>query len=221
MFGVSYEVYSKSKIKVRTMLEKMDLLKEIACDEDIEELRKIDKKEKKDLTQKDADIVTEIVERIQWNENVRLNANYLNLIVQWDDKMFKDIHLHLSEKQVQKCKNLKEMYCKTGLGSVFVKKQDREFVDQISLSKAIALSRPKKIVTERQQRTKLLLRKRERSKNKENIFTKEQQAISSILNDKYFSDPKNLFDEEDEVASIINDKPVFDPKNLFQQNTIN
>ena len=213
MLGVSDEVYSKSKMKVKTMLEKMDLLKEIACDEDIEELRKINKKEKKDLTQQDADIVTEIVERIQWNENVRLNANYLSAIVLWDDKMFKDIHL--SEEQVQKCKNLKEMYCKTGFGSGFVKKQDREFVDQISLSKAIVLSRTKKIVEERQQKSKLLLRKRERSKNKENIFTEEQQAIASILNDKYFSDPKNVFDEEGEVASIINDKPVFDPKKLF------
>ena len=213
MFVVSNEVYSKSKIKVRTMLEKMDLLKEIACDEDIEDLRKIDKKEKKDLTQQDADIVTEIVERIQWNENVRLNASYLNTIVQWNDKMFKDIHL--SEEQVQKCKNLKEMYSKTGFGVGFVKKQDREFVDQISLSKAIVLRKSNKIVKERQQRTKLLLRKRERSKNKENIFTEEQQAISSILNDKYFSDPKNVFDEEGEVASIINDKPLLDPKKLF------
>ena len=195
------------------MLEKMDLLNEIACDEDIEELRKINKKEKQDLTQQDADIVTEIVERIQWNENVRLNASYLNTIVQWNDKMFKDIHL--SEEQVQKCKNLKEMYSKTGFGVGFVKKQDREFVDQISLSKAIVLRKSNKIVKERQQRTKLLLRKRERSKNKENIFTEEQQAISSILNDKYFSDPKNVFDEEGEVASIINDKPLLDPKKLF------
>ena len=213
MLGVSDKVYNKSKMKVKTMLERMDLLKEIACDEDIDELRKINKKGKKDLTQQDVDIVTEIVERIQWNENVRLNANYLSLIATWNDKMFKDIHL--SEEQVKKRKNLKEMYCKTGFGSGFVKKQDREFVDQISLSKAIVLSRTKKIVEERQQKSKLLLRKRERSKNKENIFTEEQQVIASILNDKYFSDPKNVFDEESEVASIINDKPVFDPKKLF------
>ena len=213
MLGVSDEVYVKFRVKAGTMLERMDLLKEIACDEDIEELRKINKKGKKDLTQQDADIVTEIVERIQWNENVRLNANYLSLIATWNDKMFKDIHL--SEEQVQKCKNLQDMYCKTGFGSGFVKKQDREFVDQISLSKAIVLSRTKKIVEERQQKSKLLLRKRERSKNKENIFTEEQQVIASILNDKYFSDPKNVFDEESEVASIINDKPVFDPKKLF------
>ena len=213
MLGVSDEVYSKSKMKVKTMLERMDLLNEIACDEDIEELRKINKKKKKDLTQQDADIVAEIVERIQWNENVRLNSNYLCTITTWNDKMFKDIHL--SEEQVQKCKNLKEMYCKTEFGSGFVKKQDREFVDQISLSKATTLSKSKKIVKERQQRSKLLLRKRERSKNKENIFTEEQQVISSILNDKYFSDPKNVFDEKDEVASIINDEPLLDPKKLF------
>ena len=213
MLRVSDEVYSNSRVKARDMLEKMDLLKEIACDEDIEELRKIDKKEKKDLTKEDADIVTEIAERIQWNENSRLNASYLSTIVQWDDKMFKDIHL--SEEQVQKCKKLKEMYSMTGFGVGFVKKQDREFVDQISLSKAIALSRPKKIVTERQQKSKLLLRKRERSKNKENIFPKKQQAISSIPNDKYFSDQKDVSDEESEVASIINVKPVFDPKKLF------